>query len=265
MSLVAPSRIMLAAAAVGLLYVGAVQAQQQQGRRQGGFRGFQSNPGQTKLEILQNESVQKELELADDQKADLKKISENSEAKRRALFTGGGGQNFRDLSDAERQKRFAEFNTKREAITKEAVAKMGDVLLPHQAERLQEVYVQVRGPSVLTDDDEISKKLAVTEEQKEKLQEIRREAFSSLRPQGGDQGNARPQGGQGGFDPARMAAMRKEREEKSMAVLNATQKEQYTKMKGAPFAEAGNIRVGFGGNFGGRQGGQRRPNNNNNN
>lgn len=268
MSLVAPFRFLLAVMAVGLLCVSAAQAQQQQGRRPGGFGGARSSPGQTKLELLLNESVQKELELADDQKSDLKKIGETAAAKGRDLFRGGG-QNFREMSEAERTKFFAEMNTKREAIVKEVTTKVADVLLPHQAERLQEIYVQVRGPSVLTDDDDISKKLAVTEEQKEKLQEIRNAAFASLggqggqRPQGG-QGNARPQGGPGGFDPARLAAMRKEREEKSMTVLTATQKEQYTKMKGEPFAEAANIRVGFGGGFGG-PGGQRRSNNNNNN
>lgn len=267
MSFVTPFRFVLAVLAVGLVCANVAQAQQQQqqGRRPGGFGGgggFQSNPSQDKLQLLVNEAVQKELELADDQKSDLKKVAEDAQSKGRELFTGLQG--FRDLSESEREKKMAEINAKRDAIGKDVLKKVEAVLLPHQAERLQEIYVQVRGFSLLTDDAEIAKQLSITDEQKEKLREIRTAAFAALgggqggqRPQGG-QGNARPQGGAqgGGFDPERLAAMRKDRDEKSMAVLTGTQKEQYAKMKGEPFAEAANIRIGGFGGGGGPGGGQ---------
>lgn len=254
MSLVTPFRLALAMAAI-VLCVGSLQAQQQQGRRggPGGFGGFNPSPSQEKLGYLRNEAVQKDLELADDQKADLTKIGDAARSAREA----GGGFNREELaklSEEDRRKRFAEMQQKAEAATKETWKKVEAVLLPHQLDRLQEIYVQARGVDVLTSDAELAKKLAITEKQKEELETVRDESRRSL---GGGQG------GQGGFDPQRLTAMRKEREEKSLALLSATQKEQFAKMKGEPFAEAATLRYGGGQPGGGRTrpGGNNNPNN----
>jgi hypothetical protein len=225
--------------------LGPAIAQQQQGRRGGfgGFGGFTQPPAQEKLRILTNEAVQKELELAADQKADITKLSEEAQTKGREAFAGIDFQGLRDLSREERDKRMAPVRQKQEALSKDIAKKIEAVLLPHQAERLQEIYVQVRGVDVLISDADIAKQLAITEQQKGQLETVRDEYFRQF------------QGGQGGFDPQRLAAQRKEREDKSLAVLTAAQKEQFAKMKGEAFAEAANLR--FGGR--GQGGGQGRP------
>jgi hypothetical protein len=272
MSLVAPFRLAVAIAAT-CLFVSSIQAQQPGGRGRGNFGGggFTQSPTAEKLGYLRNEAVQKELELADDQKADLTKITD--EARRAREAAGGGNFNreeFANLSEEERRKRFTEMQQRAETASKETWKKVESVLLPHQIARLQEIYVQASGVDALINDAEIAKTLAITEQQKEQLTTIRDESRRAMFSGG--------QGGQGGFDPQRFAAARKEREDKSLAVLNATQKEQFAKMKGEPFAEAATLRFGDrgprqGGQGGrpgqGGQGGQQRTrpggNNNNNN
>jgi len=270
MSLVTPFRFLTAVAVLGLC-VGSALGQQQQQRGRGAPGGFGGggfgSPAQMKLTYLANEAVQKELELTNDQKADVKKLSDETQAKGREMYAGlfqGGNQ--QNLSEEERNKRRDEMRAKTEAFGKEVAKKMEAVLLPPQTDRLQEVYIQIRGASTLTDAD-IAKALALSDQQKDQLSEIRQSGFQ--RGQGGQQG---------GFDAAQFAARQKERDEKSLAVLSADQKSKFEKMKGEPFAAAAEVRqAGFGGGRpqgqGGQgnrpQGGQQRTrpggNNNNNN
>jgi Spy/CpxP family protein refolding chaperone len=249
MSFVTPYRLAIATAVISLS-LGAALAQQP-GRRPGGFGGFggfTQSPGQEKLAYLANEAVQKELELADDQKADLRKVGEEAQAKGREFFTGFQG--FRDLSEAEQEKRRTELRQKQEALGKDVSKKVAAILLPHQGDRLQEIWVQVRGTSVLSDPD-IAKELGLTDKQKEQLTAVG-DAIRERMRSGGQQG------GQQNF-AERFAAIRKERDEKSLAVLTAEQKEKFEKMKGEPFAAVDALRqTGFGGGRPG-QGGQGRP------
>jgi hypothetical protein len=246
MSLVTPVRFLVAVAVVGLLVTAA--SAQQPGRGRGGFGGFGggfggTSPSQEKLRILANEAVQKELELAADQKTDIAKLAEEARTKGREAFAGIDFQGLRDLSQEERDKRLAPSRQKLDALAKDISKKIDAVLLPHQAERLQEIYVQVRGIDALTDED-IAKQLGLDEKQKEQLTTIRDENRRQMF-----------QGGQGGFDRERFAALRKEREDKSLAVLTAPQKEKFAKMKGEAFAEVESLRFGGGRGQGG-QGGQ---------
>jgi len=255
MSLVSPMRWMLALVAVGVLCVSSAQAQ---GRPQGGRGNFgggfgQQSPGQEKLGYLANEAVQKELELADDQKADLKKIAEEAATKARDLVPQGGFQGFRDLSQEERDKRMAEVRTKGEALGKDMLKKVEGVLLPHQMDRLQEIWVQVKGTAVLLDAD-TGKQLAITETQKEKITEIRDAARREMGQGGG--------GGNNNDEAARTAARERftkigqERDTKVVAVLTADQKAKYEKMKGEAFEGAASLRFGGFGQGGGARPGQ---------
>jgi hypothetical protein len=227
---------MLALAAVGLLSSSALAQGRpgQGGRGPGG--GFQQSPGQEKLTYLANEAVQKELELADDQKADLKKLAEEAATKGRELFSGFG--DFRSLSQEERDKRMAEVQQKREALGKDLLKKVEGVLLPHQMDRLQEIWVQVRGTSVLTDAD-IAKQLGLNKTQTDKITEIRDASRREMFQPGGG-------GGGQGFDRERFTKMAEERDTKILAVLTPDQKTNYEKMKGEAFAEAASLRFGGG-------------------
>src|SRR5688572_28902848 len=106
-------------ALAALLIATPLMAQDRQGRRGGFGRG---GAGISKAQLLQNENVQKELELVDDQKTALAKIAEEARAGR------GGGGNFQDLSAEER----AKLRDERMARQRETEKKIDTVLLAPQ-------------------------------------------------------------------------------------------------------------------------------------
>ncbi len=157
---------------------------------------------------------------------------------------GGARPNFRNLSDEERQKAIAELRKRATEQAKKARTALAKTLEPKQVERLEQISLQAQGASSLTN-PEVAGKLKLSTEQVAKLEAISNEIGPAVREalQGG-----------GGDARAKIAELRKERQEKSLAVLTAEQKEQFTAMKGEPFKLPA---------FGGR--GSRRNNNNNNN
>jgi hypothetical protein len=208
------------------LAAGSLVAQDEGGRGRRGGRGFGGGFGGGgmfggELGLLNIEQVQKEIELVDDQKEQVRKLNEEQQTAFRDAFAG-----FRDLSEEERRKRGEELRGKMEAQQKEVRAKLDEILLPHQSERLKQISIQVRGSGALADPT-VAEELGLTADQKEKLQQVneemdtrRREAF-----QGGNR-----EGGRERFE-----AMRKEAEEKTLAVLTAEQKTKFEQMKGEAF------------------------------
>jgi hypothetical protein len=182
----------------------------QQGRGRGRGAGF----GVSKLQLVQAEPVQKELELVADQKDQIAKLAEEAQAARR----GGGGGNFQDLSDEERAKRRQE----QLARTRETDKKVEAILVGPQKTRLNEIYVQALGTGALTN-EEIAKELGIGADLQEKINTTRQEAMQAAF-QGG--------GGGGGFNPEALAKARAEVDTKVLALLSAEQKEKFEKMKG---------------------------------
>lgn len=193
-----------------------------------GPRGFgfgpMGGPGSNWMMLLRVEKVQKELELVDDQKAKLREIGEKADARRREVF--GGPQGFQQLSQEERQARFAEMGKKLAALNEETRKAIEEVLLPHQLERLKQISLQIRGTQALSD-PEVAKELGITKEQQDKFAQIREEAMKKS----GELFTA----GQRGEMREKIDALRKETEEKLLAVLTAEQKEKFEKMKGPKF------------------------------
>ncbi len=149
------------------------------------------------------------------------------------------------MSEEERNaaiKKMQDEMAKRFAETK---AKVEEVLLPAQFERLEQIALQVRGDRALTQED-VQKKLTFTDEQKTKATELMngfgdkmREMFTS-----GDREGMRE----------KMDANNKQLGTDLVAVLTTEQKAEYEKLKGKPF-DVSTVNVGRGG-FGGRgQGG----------
>ena len=216
----------LACSLLGLMALavaaGSVGAQEEGGRRgRGGFgRGGFGGPGGgfgSELGLLNIEQVQKEIELVDDQKEQVRKLNEEQQTAMREAFAG-----FRDLSEDERRKRGEELRGKMEAQQKEVRAKLDEILLPHQSERLKQISIQVRGTSALAD-PAVAEELGLTEDQKQKIRQVGEEMRASF--QGGNR-----EGGRERFE-----AMRKEAEEKTLAVLTAEQKTKLEQMKGEAF------------------------------
>ncbi len=87
--------------------------------------------GGSLLGLARIEAVQKEIEVLDDQKTQIDKLSEELRGRR----DGGDRPDYRNMSDEERQKLFAEMGKRREEQAKIANAKLAEILLPHQLKR----------------------------------------------------------------------------------------------------------------------------------
>jgi len=205
-----------------------------------------SNP----LMLLRLEQVQKELEISPGQMEELTKLGEGLREEFQGMFSG-----IRDLPEEERRAKFEEMRGKIEKKVEEITAKANKILLPMQQERLQQIRVQMMGDRALGD-DEIAKKLGLTEEQTKKLtaigeeqQEARRKLFEGLRDVPAEERRER-------FGQLReqMEEITTKAQEKAKAVLTAKQIEILKKLKGEPFEL--DRRAMFGGRGGGgRRGG----------
>jgi Spy/CpxP family protein refolding chaperone len=222
------------AAFAALLIATQLMAQERQGRRGFGRGGFNVS----KAMLLQNENVQKELELVDDQKTELAKIAEDARQGRR----GGGGGNFQDLSAEERAKLREEAQARQNEIDK----KIDTVLLPPQRTRLNEIYVQALGSNALTNPD-IAKELGIGPDLQERIADARREAMQDAF-QGGGFGDLSPE-----ERTKRMAELRTEVDKKVLALLSPDQQAKFEKMKGKKVSFELNVFGGRGGR--GRRGG----------
>ena len=227
----------------------------------GGFGGFGGTPNL--MDLAGIEAVQKEIEALDDQVAAIKKAGEEARTARDSQR--GQRPDFQNMSDAEREKAMTEMRARRDKEATAANAKLGQILLPHQMKRLQEISLQQRGTMALSD-PKVAAELKVTDEQKKKLEEVANANMETMRTQmqqlfqGGNRDEqAREQA------RTKMQEMRKQADEKVLAVLTADQKAQFAKMKGAEFKmPEGAFGFGAGGRQGrgtrGGQGGQRPQN-----
>jgi Spy/CpxP family protein refolding chaperone len=159
--------------------------------------------------LLSMPEVQTELKMTAEQKGKVPALLEQIRAERPQL---------RDLSDADRAKRSAEWDARQMTL-------VGAILDANQMKRYQELVYQRQGTAALTN-PAVASKLNLTSDQLTKLQAINQEANAARREafQGGN------------FDRTKMEAMQKQTDEKVMAVLTAEQKTQWQGMLGAPFA-----------------------------
>lgn len=244
-------------AVTALVASSAVAQQQPGGRRPGGFGGpgggFGGGPGGgDSTSLLRSEQVQKELDILPDQLTELNKVFEGS----RPDFSQFQG--LRDLPEDERNKKMEEIRAKMAETQKANREKINGILLPHQAERLKGITIQVRGGAAL-DDPEIAADLKISDEQKEKIKTTRdaqREKVTAMFQQG--QGNNNDEAARNAMRE-KFQNLRKENDTELFAILNSSQRDQLEKMKGEKF-ELDTAQFGRGpGGPGGGPGGQRRP------
>jgi hypothetical protein len=206
------SRSILAASAVLALCVGAVAAAQPgPGGRGPGFGGF---GGGGLLMLARMEAVQKEIKATEDQIASIRKLGEE--------MRPAGGQNFRDMSQEEREKAMTEMRARME----KANTKLAEILKADQIARLEEISIQMRGAAALAD-PKVAKKLGLSDDQQKKLKEVSDANAAAMRElfQDGNREGSRE----------KMQELRKQATEKAMAVLTADQKAAFAKMKGTEF------------------------------
>lgn len=200
----------------------------------GGFGGGGDMGG-----LLRNDEIRRELEVTDDQLADLEAMGEDLRNEMRSMFEG-----MRDLSPEERQERFQTMRQDMEDIRADAEQRMGDILLPHQLARLKEINLQQqvrRGGLQGALQGQVADELGITDEQREQMVEKAQELQQEMQ--------------------AKIEEMRKEAQDELMSLLTADQRAKLESMMGSEFEMEQRTFGGFGqGGFGqgsGRFGGQR--------
>jgi hypothetical protein len=200
---------------VVLFVANASLALAQEGGGKGG-RGGRGGPGGRgpggPAGLLQMEVVQKDLNLDQEQIDKAKKIGTEVREKYASEFGG-----LRDLSQEERREKMQELGKK---VNDETMAALGSVLKPEQMDRLKQIQLQQRGSQALTD-PEVQKALKLTDEQKEKIKTINDDAAKERSGIGRGEGAAE-----------KMMALRKDTNDKVMAVLTDEQKETWKTMTG---------------------------------
>ena len=181
-----------------------------------GFGGPGFGPGGMQISsliLLGIPEVQQELGLSEEQKTDLNDLQRKMQEQMRASF--GDFRQMEDLSQEERDKRFAEVGKKTEETIKQANEKATKILKAKQAERLGQLRLQREGVAALSR-AEIARQLDLTEEQRAKIKNLEE-----------------------GFRP----------QDDVLAALTAEQKAQWAEMKGKEFQFPQPQGPGF--NFGG--------------
>ena len=255
--------------AVVAVQVDAQQRRGQGGRGQGGRGGgFQGRGGGGKLALLRIDAIKKELELLDEQSTDIEKLGEELRAQR-----NGDRPDFQNMTDEERRAAFEKLRAEREALSDEeraaqdaerraqqleqqqqADAKLAEILLPHQMDRLAEIELQTQGVRALTTDAVVAQ-LGLSDEAKADIEETLRESGDRIRAEV----QALFQDGNRDGLREKIGELRKGIEEEVLAKLTSSQRDKFAEMKGDPFEMPEGV-GGFGGprGRGGEGGGQRR-------
>jgi len=231
-------RVLFALAAITAVSFVAVENAEAQ---RGGFGG-----GNSKLELLRNEAVRKELDLVDDQAKKVDEVVNSIREEMRSQFSDTF-RNMRNLSEEERREKFTEIREKMTTMAKDAEAKIGDVLLAPQVERLNQIAFQQsarrRGTTGALESPEVVKELGLTEDQIAKLKERAAEVQKEF--------------------VEKQAELREEMRDKILDVLTPEQQKKIKDMMGKSFempqrtfgrGGPGGDRGGRGGDRGGRGG-----------
>ena len=202
-----------AVATMGLVALIALPASAQGPRFGGGMFGGPAG-------LLSNKGVQKELKLDDDQATKVNKLAEDMRAKQREAM-----ESARDLAPEERRTKMMELSRTMNADADKALA---DILKPEQLTRFKQIRLQTRGADAFND-PAVQAELKLTDEQKSKVRELMDNQMSQMREIFQNAGDDR--------DAARqkMMALRKQTNEKAVAVLTDDQKKAWTGMVGDPY------------------------------
>ncbi|MEZ6114918.1 MAG: hypothetical protein R3C99_28465 [Pirellulaceae bacterium] len=205
----------------------------------GGFGrgGFGGDPI---VGLLRVDAVLTEIEALDEQKEQIAKVMEESRGERSQV-------NFRELSEEERNKFFADMRAQSEKRSAEARKKLDAILLPHQLKRLKEISLQQRGVQALTD-AEVAKEVGLDEKQQQKLNETAEKTAAEM----GEKMRELFQSGDREGMREKMQALRSDADKQLLALLSTDQQAKFESMKGEKFEMPERT-------FGGRGGDNNRP------
>ena len=209
-------------------------------QRQGRFGGGRGGPGGAPgvfdpLMLLDVEAVQTDLELLDEQIADIKDLADKLRGPRQR----GDRPNFREMSAEEREEFMDQRRKEAADVARQAQQELKNILLDDQMARLQQIYVQVSGTQALSD-PEIAAKVGLSTDQQAKIATTRQDAADQMRElfASGDRQTMRE----------KMGELQSQTNEKILGLLTDDQRQQLDLLKGTPFE------MPEGALFGGRRG-----------
>jgi hypothetical protein len=195
----------------------------------GGFRGM-GGMGMPAGMLLAMPEVQKELGVTDEQKPKVEEIRSGIQEEMQSARSGIDFQALQDMSQEERTAKMAELRTKTEEIGKQSNAKLEKVLDEKQMKRLKQLQLQREGAAAFAR-PAISTKLALTDDQKEKIKTIMEEARTQAR--GAFNPDASPEERQAAL--AKMQQSRAKSLKDILATLNKDQSASWTELTGKEF------------------------------
>ncbi|MDX2038812.1 MAG: hypothetical protein SFX72_19350 [Isosphaeraceae bacterium] len=202
---------------LGLLAAMSLQASAQ-GQGRGGFGMMGMMGGGANL--LTNKSILKEIKADEKQIEALAASASDLMAKQREAFQG-----LQDLSPEERREKMTEMG---KAMADDLAKALKENLKEEQVKRFHECRLQSMGPRAFMD-AEAAKVLAITEEQRGKIQEIMMEQGAQMREIFQSLQDDREAG------MKKMAELNKETHAKIVALMSDDQKKSWAKLIGAPF------------------------------
>jgi Spy/CpxP family protein refolding chaperone len=214
--------VLVMALVFGATFVSASAAEGPGGSRRGMGRGMGMSRGGL-LGLLMMEQVQKDLKLSEDQVAKVNTISEELRGEMRQEYG-----TLREIQEPEKRRaKMAELSAK---FDRDSRTKLADVLNKEQMSRLDQIQMQVRPAAESLTEKEVADKLKLTDEQKQKLEQINKdmqakqsELFRSMREASREQRTEASQ---------KMRKIRSDTDKQALDVLTAQQKEEFEKMKG---------------------------------
>jgi Spy/CpxP family protein refolding chaperone len=164
-----------------------------------------------RVTLAQLDEVRAELKLSDEHQQQIEDLNDELAEGLRTAFQDAGG----------------DWDKMREAMNKrqkEVNDKLDKLLDPAQRKRIQEVYIQVNGAGALQD-EAVAKALQLTDEQAEKLEEVREASRDEFMNAGlrdlDDEERAK-----------KIDELTKSRDDKAIAVLTEEQRADFNEMKG---------------------------------
>ncbi len=229
----------------------------------GGFGGGRGGPTMDRAMLLRAEQIRKELKIEDAQAATIDAALEAFREERNAA-PRLDPEAYNKLSEEEKTALREKSTKEREELSKKTDEALAAMLEPEQAKRLDQISLQLKLQSTALDTlkgDDLKTKLALTDEQIAKLDDIQkaadaeREKARAEREANGGQGAGGGRG-PGGAGMEQFLAARKKLNESALSVLTADQTKMLSEMEGAKFElDMQAFFSGFGGGRGGPPGG----------
>jgi Spy/CpxP family protein refolding chaperone len=213
--------IVLAIALVlGVAYIAETQAQERERSGRGFGRGSSRS---SLLGLLSLEQVQKEMKLSEEQMTTVQGIVEKLGAGMREQYTA-----LREIEDRDQQR--AKITELRDQSDQKVREQLGDVVEREQVMRLYQIRMQVRAVVDSLANTFVSRRLELTDDQKNKLEEINKavgakqsEVYATIRDASDEQRSEAFQ---------KLRKIRSDADGEALALLTAEQKAAFEEMKG---------------------------------